>query len=297
MESGQTNSGQMQRGQMAPPSAAAMLARGGSVLAASLLFLLGVYHFFSGIAGFARRNFYTVGANYPYHLNSTGWGWLHVILGVLLAVTGIALLARNTTWARPVAILLCVASVVANFFFLVYFPLWAILMVALSVFCIWALARDGSEIAQQQAQAAMGERAAMGGTGTQRYASQQQYGAQQYGQQQAGAGAQQHEHAGQGGSYVSSGTYGTSQSGQRWPENASGQQQQQQPAGGRNWSPSDLKDSASRLGDKAQEQAQSGARSAGQAGRNAAEEAAERARQGMGQGSGQQTSGRGDRSR
>jgi hypothetical protein len=65
------------------------------------------------------------------------------------------------------------------------------------------------------------------------------------------------------------GTYSAGQTGQRWPENVGGREQQ----------PSDVKESASRMGEQAQERAQSAARGAGQPGRNAAEEAAERARQ------------------
>ncbi len=255
--------GQMGAQRSGQPSMQSMLARGGSILAASLLFLLGVYHFFSGIAGFARDNFYTVGTNYPYDLSSTGWGWIHVIGGVLLAITGLSLFSRNATWARPVAIVLLVYSLVANFFFLAFFPLWALPMIALAIFAIWAIARDGSENRQREAsQAMMGERAQYGQAGL---GSQQQAGAQQ--RQQAGA-------------YVSSSAYGAGQggeqSGQRWPENVGGREE----SSGRHWAPSDVKESGSRLGEKAQERAQSGGGQAAQAGRNAAEEAAQRAQQG-----------------
>ena len=227
-----------------------MLARGGSILAASLLFLLGVYHFFAGIAGFARANFYTVGTNYPYRLSSNGWGWVHVIGGVLLVLTSLALFSRSTTWARPVAILLAVISGIINFFFLVYFPLWAITMIALATFCIWALVRDGQDQRAEEIRR-----------------TQQQYAMQQYGPPQTGLGAQQHAGAygmgqGQGqreqagtGAYVSSGA------GQRWPENAGRDQSQ------RGGAPSNMKDSAY----KAQEHAQSAARGQ-QSGRNPSDE-------------------------
>ncbi len=256
---GQTGTGQS----MGQSGTSSMLARGGSVLAASLLFLLGVYHFFAGIAGFARDNFYTVGGNYPYQASSNAWGWIHVIGGILLAATGLALFSRSTTWARPVAIALAVASAIANFFFLAYFPLWAILMIGVAVFCIWALARDGSDIRQErEAQQMMGAQSGMqSGLGTQQHAGQQ-------GQQ---AGPQQREQ-----SYVSSGSgnsgLSSGPSTQRWPENVGGRDES---GGGRQWAPSDMKEGAKRT----QEHAQAGARSAGQAGRSAAEDAANRARQ------------------
>jgi hypothetical protein len=219
-----------------------MLARGGSILAASLLVVLGLYHFFAGIAGFAQDNFYTVGANYPYDASNDAWAWIHVIGGVLITLTGLALFSRSTTWARPVAIALCVISAMANFFFLAFFPLWALLMIGLAVFCIWALARDGMQ-ANVQAQGIAGQQAGM----------QQR--------EQVGAGA--------------AASYGPGQAGQRWPENVGGRGEQ-----GRNWAPADAKEGAGRPSDKPQqEQAAAGARGAGQAGRTAAEQAAQRAQQ------------------
>lgn len=251
---GQSGTGQQSTG--------AALARGGSVLAASLLFLLGVFHFFTGIAAFARDNFYNVGANYPYQASNTAWGWLHVIGGVLLAVTGLALFGRST-WARWVAIALAGVSVILNFFFLPYFPLWALVMIPLAIFAIWALVRDGSEQRQREMMAQRSTAGAFGGPAA--YTTQQQ--GQQPGERREPAGA------GQGATYTSA------QTGQRWPENVGGREQQQQPSGGRSWSPSDMKEGAGRMGEKAQERAQSGARGGGQSGRNAAEEAAEKARQ------------------
>jgi hypothetical protein len=242
----------MGQGMGQQPTAGSMLARGGSILAASLLFLLGVYHFFAGIAGFARSNFYTVSANYPYDLSNRGWAWVHTIGGVLLVLTSLALFSRTTTWARPVAIVLVLASGIANFFFLAFFPLWAITMIALAAFCIWALVRDGQDQRSEEIQR-----------------TQQRYAMQQYGPPQTGLGTQQHAGAyGTGqqqgtGAYVSSGA----QSGQRWPENAGSGRDE----AARGWSPSDMK------GEKSQQQqpAQSGARS-GQSGRNPSEEASGR---------------------
>jgi hypothetical protein len=226
---------------MGQPSTGAALARGGSVLAASLLFLLGVFHFFSGIAAFVRDNFYNVGGNYPYQANNTTWGWLHIIGGVLLVITSLALFGRST-WARWVAIALAGVSVILNFFFLPYFPLWALVMIPLAFFCIWALVRDGSE----QRQEVMAQRTTAGAFGA-----------------PSGMPAEtRREPAG-------AGTYSSAQTGQRWPENVGGREQQ-----------SDMKERAGRVGEQAQQRAQATAGGSGQQqGRSAAEEAAERARQ------------------
>jgi hypothetical protein len=256
---------------------------GSSALAGSLLFLLGVFTFFAGIAGFARANFYNVGTTYPYHLSSYGWGWLYVIGGVVLALTGLALFGQQSaTWARPVGLGLAVLSAIANFFFLPFFPLWAFLMLATALFAIGALVRDTDAETQARQQA-------------QRQGAQQ-YRMSRYGQPQTGMGTQQQTGMGTQQQTAMAteqqeraSAYTGAQSGQRMPANTGARPE----TGGRQWAPSDLKDSASRLGDKVQEHAQAGARGGApsahevQSGRNMADDAAERARQQQQQGQNQ----------
>ena len=50
-------------------------------------------------------------------------------------------------WARAVGIMLAVISAIANFFFIPYYPVWAVLIIALDVAVIWALASYGRDAA------------------------------------------------------------------------------------------------------------------------------------------------------
>ena len=65
------------------------------------------------------------------------------ILGVLVALAGMALYSR-ATWAGIAALFLCVLSAIDNFFFIPYYPFWSILLIALNVWIIWALTRPGA---------------------------------------------------------------------------------------------------------------------------------------------------------
>jgi hypothetical protein len=114
-------------------------ARGGTVLAATLLLLIGVYQFFLGLSGIATNNFFVVGANYTYEIDTTAWGWIHLGIGVIAVITG-CFLFTGATWSRVVAIAIAAISAVANFFFLPYYPLWSLLIIAMDVFAIWAVA-------------------------------------------------------------------------------------------------------------------------------------------------------------
>ena len=81
---------------------------------------------------------------YPvFDLDVTVWGWIHMLLGALVATTGWALLARKT-WAGVMAIVLASLSAIANFFFIPYYPVWSIVVIALDIWVIWAVTRPGA---------------------------------------------------------------------------------------------------------------------------------------------------------
>jgi len=108
------------------------------MLAAVLMMLSGVWGFFEGLAAIIRGSFYVVTRNYVYNMSAVGWGWIHLILGVLIAAAGVALLG-DRLWARIVGVVLASLITVANFLFIPYYPLWSIVVIALNLFIIWAL--------------------------------------------------------------------------------------------------------------------------------------------------------------
>jgi hypothetical protein len=83
--------------------------------------------------------------NYLFKFDVTTWGWIHLILGIIVALAGWGLLSGRT-WARVVGITLAVLSAIANFLWLPYYPLWSLLIIALDVLVIWALAAHGHEL-------------------------------------------------------------------------------------------------------------------------------------------------------
>jgi len=63
-----------------------------------------------------------------------------VLIALLLVAWG---LFSRSTWAGVTAIFLAALSAVANFFFIPYYPLWALLVIALDIWVIWSLTRPG----------------------------------------------------------------------------------------------------------------------------------------------------------
>ena len=73
--------------------------------AGTMMLLLGSFHVIQGIIALVQDEYYLVGANgLTVQLDYTQWGWTHVILGVLVAAAGLALLVGQM-WARVVAVL------------------------------------------------------------------------------------------------------------------------------------------------------------------------------------------------
>jgi hypothetical protein len=116
---------------------------GGITFAASMLTLAGIFQLLAGLVAIFNDNFYVVARNYTYDLDVGAWGWIHVIIGAAMLATGLALFSRKT-WAGVTAIMLAMLSALSNFFFIPYYPTWALVVIALDVWVIWALTRPGA---------------------------------------------------------------------------------------------------------------------------------------------------------
>ncbi|GEL21081.1 hypothetical protein PSU4_00350 [Pseudonocardia sulfidoxydans NBRC 16205] len=113
-------------------------ATGLALFAGVVMLVTGVLAALAGIAALLDDDVYVGVQGYVYAFDLTGWGWIHLILGVLVAAAGAGVLAGQL-WARGIGILLASLSLIANFLFLPYSPWWSILIIALDVAVIWAL--------------------------------------------------------------------------------------------------------------------------------------------------------------
>ncbi|MFJ7150617.1 hypothetical protein ACIQVT_20830 [Streptomyces sp. NPDC100445] len=112
---------------------------GGVTFAGVLMVCSGILALLQGIAAVAGDHVYVRIGSYVYKMTLTGWGTVHIILGALVLGTGVGLL-KDMTWARFAGLFLAALSLIAQFLFLPYAPLWSVIVMALDVFVIWALA-------------------------------------------------------------------------------------------------------------------------------------------------------------
>ncbi|MFJ8541161.1 hypothetical protein ACIRFH_03925 [Streptomyces sp. NPDC093586] len=116
-------------------------ASGGVVFAGVLMLIEGLFGVFNGIAAIAKDDVYAAVGDYVFKFSLTSWGWIHLILGILLALTGLGIL-RGAAWARGLGVGLATLAVILQFIWLPYHPLWAIISIVIGVFVIWALCTD-----------------------------------------------------------------------------------------------------------------------------------------------------------
>jgi hypothetical protein len=116
---------------------------GGAVFAGVLMVVYGFLGLLQGIAGLAADDVYYEVRNYTFEFNLTAWGWIHLILGVVLIAVGWGILSRQT-WAKVLGIALAAFMVVVYFAWMPYQPIWSLIAVAIGIFVIWALATDDS---------------------------------------------------------------------------------------------------------------------------------------------------------
>jgi len=113
-------------------------ASGWTVFAAVLMIFGGTMAILQGIAGVRRDSILVVTNHYAYTFHTTSWGWLNLSLGILLVVVGVGLFTGSLI-ARIIAGFVAGISMVANFIWLPYYPLWAIILIAIDAFIIWAV--------------------------------------------------------------------------------------------------------------------------------------------------------------
>lgn len=117
----------------------------GTMFASVMLMIVGTFQFFAGIAALINDETFVIGSEYVFKFDTTTWGWIHMLIGVILFLAGLALL-QGSVWARTLVVIIAAVSAVANFLWLPYQPWWSIIIIILDVFIIWSVTAHGRDI-------------------------------------------------------------------------------------------------------------------------------------------------------
>jgi hypothetical protein len=112
---------------------------GASVFAGIVMVTVGVLQFIEGLVAVIDGDKFLVKTpNYLFTFNATTWGWIHLALGVLVAVGGFFIFSGSIV-ARSVGVVLASLSAIVNFLWLPYYPIWSIVIIAIDMLVIWGL--------------------------------------------------------------------------------------------------------------------------------------------------------------
>jgi hypothetical protein len=117
------------------------------LFAGCMMLMMAFFDFFQGLAAVIKGEFFVVAPNYAFQVDTTAWGWIHMLLGIVVGAAGVFLFFGKL-WARIIAIIVALVSAVVNFLSIPYYPIWSTMIVVLSLLVIWAIAWHGREMQQ-----------------------------------------------------------------------------------------------------------------------------------------------------
>jgi hypothetical protein len=118
---------------------------GWTVFAATMMVIQGMWWMIAGLVGLFNDEFFAVTPEYILRFDLTTWGWIHLLLGILILAAGFALFS-GAVWARVVGTIMAVLAMLIAFAWLPWYPLWGVLLIATSVAVVWSLTAHGRDI-------------------------------------------------------------------------------------------------------------------------------------------------------
>ncbi|WP_209305148.1 hypothetical protein [Blastococcus sp. CT_GayMR20] len=116
------------------------------VFASFMMILLGSFQAIQGLVALFDDGFYLVRENgLVIDVDYNAWGTVHLLLGVLLLLSGAGVLTGNLV-ARTVGVILAGLSALANMAFIGAYPVWSLLIITVDILVIYALTVHGREL-------------------------------------------------------------------------------------------------------------------------------------------------------
>lgn len=120
---------------------------GGWVVFAGLMtVLIGLYHAAAGFVALFRDDIYvTTPRGAAISTNFTTWGWMQIVLGIVLVAAGATLLSGGSLWSRIVVVLVALVQILVEFVYLTVTPLWSGVAIVLGILAVYAVVVHGRD--------------------------------------------------------------------------------------------------------------------------------------------------------
>jgi len=114
------------------------------IFAGMIMVIVGFLNFFYGLAAIVNDEVVVVGGHGAIIADLTAWGWVTLILAVILVLTGFGLFA-GAEWARVVGVVVVALNAIEQVWIFPAAPLWAFIVILLDVLIIYNLTARWSE--------------------------------------------------------------------------------------------------------------------------------------------------------
>ncbi len=115
-----------------------------AIFAGIVLVIVGTLDALWGLAAILENKNVIVGGNGVIISNAKTWGWVYLILGSLVALTGVGLFARSEA-ARWAAVFFVSLNAIMQIVWFPAAPLWAFLIIGLDVLILYGLTAGWDE--------------------------------------------------------------------------------------------------------------------------------------------------------
>ena len=109
-----------------------------------MMIVMGVLQSISGLAALLNDEWLLVTQERLLVFDFTTWGWVHLILGVVVLAAGFAVM-RGAVWARIIGVMIAMFSLVLNLAYANTNPIWSLAVVVIDVLIIYALTVRGGD--------------------------------------------------------------------------------------------------------------------------------------------------------
>jgi len=116
--------------------------------ASVLLIISGLLHLVQGLVALFNDKVYLVAENGLIAFNFTAWGWIHIVIGILLLTAASSVLVGGY-WGRTIGVIVASLSIIASMSFMTSYPIWALMIIAIDLFVIYALIIRAGALRQQ----------------------------------------------------------------------------------------------------------------------------------------------------
>ncbi|HEY8018306.1 MAG TPA: hypothetical protein VIG53_02310 [Actinomycetota bacterium] len=120
---------------------------GWTYFAAFMMIMVGGFQMLAGFAAILNDDRFVVGEDLVFKFSTNQWGWIHLILGLVILLAGLAVF-KGAVWARTVGVIMAVISGLSAFAYIPIYPIWGIMIAAVSLAVIWALTAHGRDVAE-----------------------------------------------------------------------------------------------------------------------------------------------------